>query len=149
MKYFAYGSNMDSEKIRERGIHFSQRIHATLLGYRLEFNKVSSRSPEQGYANIVPFENGIVEGVLYDIEDSDLSKLDGHEGCPDQYERVKVEVQLDNREKVEAVAYMARPDRVRYGLKPSRDYIEHLLAASNLLSESYRRKLAVWETLED
>jgi len=148
MKYFAYGSNMDSERARKRGIRFSQRRHATLKGYRLEFNKVASRDPREGYANIVQYENGIVEGVLYDIEDSDLSRLDRHEGYPDHYKRVEVRVQLDDRQEVEAVTYVAQPDRVRYELMPSRDYLDHLLAAGGLLSESYRRKLQLWQTLD-
>jgi gamma-glutamylcyclotransferase len=63
MKYFAYGSNMDSERMSERSIRFSQRTHATLKGCRLDFNKVASRNPQEGYANVVKFENGIVEGV--------------------------------------------------------------------------------------
>jgi len=148
MKYFAYGSNMDSERVRKRGIRFSQRRHATLKGYRLEFNKVASRDPREGYANIVQYENGIVEGVLYDIEDSDLSRLDRHEGYPDHYQRVEVRVQLDDRQEVEAVTYVAQPDRVRYELMPSRDYLDHLLAAGDILSESYRRKLQLWQTLD-
>jgi gamma-glutamylcyclotransferase len=139
MKYFAYGSAMDSERVRKRGIRFSQRRHATLKGYRLEFNKVASRDPREGYANIVQYENGIVEGVLYDIEDSDLSRLDRHEGYPDHYKRVEVRVQLDDRQEVEAVTYE---------LMPSRDYLNHLLAAGDILSESYRRKLQLWQTLD-
>ena len=148
MKYFAYGSAMDSERVRKRGIRFSQRRHATLRGYRLEFNKVASRDPREGYANIVQYENGIVEGVLYDIEDSDLSRLDRHEGYPDHYKRVEVRVQPDDRQEVEAVTYVAQPDRVRYELMPSRDYLNHLLAAGDILSESYRRKLQLWQTLD-
>lgn len=148
MNYFSYGLSMDHEKMRERDMEFSQRTRATLLGYRLEFNKVSSENPDEGYANIVQFENGIVEGVLYEMKDSDLSKLDEHEGCPDQYERIGVEVVLDNRQKAKAFTYMARPDKVRFGLKPTMEHIGHLLAAGNLLSESYRRKLSVWETMD-
>jgi gamma-glutamylcyclotransferase len=148
MKYFAYGSNMDSERMSERTIRFSQRTHAILKGYRLDFNKVASRNPQEGYANVVKFENGIVEGVLYEIPDSDLSKLDTHEGYPDHYDRIKVNVTLDDWQDVEAVAYIAQPNKVRDGLKPSRDYLNHLFAAKDLLSESYRRKLEAWQPLD-
>ena len=141
MKYFAYGSNMDAERMRERGIRFSQRTHGILKGYRLEFNKIASRNPQEGYANVVRFENGIVEGVLYEIPDSDLSKLDMFEGYPDHYDRLMIKVQLDDGQKLEAIIYIAQPDQIAEGLKPSRDYLNHLLAAKDLLSESYRRKL--------
>ena len=147
-KYFAYGSNMAPERMTERGITFSQRKHAMLMDYRLEFNKVAFGRPEEGYANIVQFENGIVEGVLYDIQNSDLSKLDRYEGYPDHYHRVKVKVRLDDRQEVDALAYIAQPDKVRDGLKPSREYLDHLLAARDILSESYNRKLEAWQTLD-
>jgi len=63
-KYFTYGSNMNPERIRERKINFSQRKHAILKAWKLKFNKIASNNSEEGYANIVPDENGTVEGVL-------------------------------------------------------------------------------------
>ena len=148
MKYFAYGSNMDPERMSERSISFSQRTHAILKGYRLEFNKVASRNPQEGYANVVKFQNGIVEGVIYEILDSELSKLDRFEGYPDHYDRLMIKVQLDDGQKLEAIIYIAQPDKIAEGLKPSRDYLDHLLAAKDILSESYRRKLEAWQPLD-
>ena len=138
---------MDPKRMKKRNISFSQRIHAVLRGYILKFNKVATGNPKEGYANIVPDEKG-VEGALYDISDSDLSKLDRYEGCPTHYERVEVKVQLDDGQEVEAVTYVAQPDKVREGLRPSRGYLDHLLAARDILSKSYYRKLESWETLD-
>ena len=148
MRYFAYGSNMDPDRMRERGVNFLKREHAILEGWRLEFNKVSSRNPDEGYANIVKDENSVVEGILYEINDSDLKILDRYEGYPNHYERIKVAVRMDNGEKVEAVTYIAKPDKVKNGLKPSRKYLNHLLKGCDLLSEEYCRKLRRWETLD-
>ena len=36
MKYFAYGSNMDPERMRRGRIRFSRREHAVLEGFRLQ-----------------------------------------------------------------------------------------------------------------
>jgi len=148
MRYFAYGSNMDPDRMRERGVNFLKREHAILEGWRLEFHKVSSRNPDEGYANIVKDENSVVEGILYEINDSDLKILDRYEGYPNHYERIKVAVRMDNGEKVEAVTYIAKPDKVKNGLKPSRKYLNHLLKGCDLLSEEYCRKLRRWETLD-
>ena len=134
--------------MRKGSISFSQRIRAVLKGYRLEFNKVASRNPQEGYANAVKFEEGIVEGVLYEIPDSDLSRLDRFEGYPDHYDRVMIKVELNDGQKLEAIIYIAQPDRIAGGLKPSRDYLDHLLAARDILSESYRRKLEAWQPLD-
>jgi len=132
--------------MRERGVNFSKREHAILEGWRLDFNKVSSRNPEEGYANIVKSENNIVEGVLYEIPDSDLKTLDRYEGYPSHYGRIKIIVIMDNGEKVEAVTYVAKPDKVKDGLKPSREYLCHLLKGCDLLSEEYCKKLREWKT---
>ncbi|MGQ9801370.1 MAG: gamma-glutamylcyclotransferase family protein [Candidatus Saccharicenans sp.] len=148
MKYFAYGSNMDPARMSAREVRFSQRVRAILRGYRLKFNKVEYRNPGEGYANIVQEEGGLVEGVLYDIPDSDLSKLDGVEGYPAHYDRIAVSVQLDDGQEIEAVTYVAQPDSIRDGLKPTREYLSHLLAAKDVLSNSYYRKLQSQETLD-
>ena len=147
LKYFAYGSNMDPERMRRRGIKFSRREHAVLEGFRLEFNKVSSRNPREGYANIVKDPEGIVEGILYEIEESDLSKLDKFEGYPLHYRRTRIYVKLDNGEEVEAITYIAQQEMVKDGLRPSKEYLSHLLKGCDLLSKEYCEKLRRTPTL--
>ncbi|MCX7929029.1 MAG: gamma-glutamylcyclotransferase, partial [Patescibacteria group bacterium] len=80
------------------GIIFSTRERAVLEGYRLLFNKVASRNSKAGYANIVPDHTGVVEGVLYEIDERDLEKLDKYEEYPSHYGRLKVKVKLNNYE---------------------------------------------------
>jgi|LSQX01.2.fsa_nt_gb gamma-glutamylcyclotransferase len=148
MKYFAYGSNMNPQRMRERKINYTSRIAASLQGYSLKFNKVASRNPlEEGYANIVPEAKGVVEGVLYEIQEADLKNLDKYEGYPDNYDRQKVKV-LTVTGQEEAIAYIACPDKIREGLKPAREYLVHLLAAKDMLSEDYYRKLLCYDTLD-
>lgn len=140
MKYFAYGSNMNTERMIKRGIRFSERKRAVLKGWKLMFNKMASR-PGEGYANIVEDEREMVEGILYEIPCSDICKLDRYEGYPDHYIRVNVTVKLENGRKAKAVTYIANQDKVRDGLKPSKEYLRHLLKGSDLLSREYREML--------
>jgi len=147
MKYFAYGSNMNPDLMRKREISFTMRKRAVLINYRLEFNKVATQNPEEGFANIVPDKNGITEGILYEISNSDLTKLDGYEGYPDHYKRITAVVQLNNEQKIEAVTYVANSDKVREGLRPSREYLNHLLKGCDVLSEEYCQRLKNWKTL--
>ena len=139
---------MNPDRMKERGINFSKREHAILDGWRLKFNKVASRNPQEGYANIEKDEGSVVEGILYTIKDSDIEKLDKYEGYPDHYKRLRVRVKLDNGEKVETITYVAKCDKVREGLKPSREYLNHLLKGCDLLSEEYCKKLRRWVTLD-
>ncbi len=111
----------------------------------MKFNKTASRNPEEGYANIVPDENQMVEGVLYEIPDNDILKLDSYEGYPDNYYREKVTVSLTT-DTEEAVTYIASKDKVQEGLKPNKEYLKHLLAAADMLSERYYQQLQLWET---
>lgn len=148
MKYFAYGSNMDPERMKNRGVKFLKRERAILKGFKLVFNKISFQNPGEGFANIVEDDKEVVEGILYEIEENDLEKLDRHEGYPSHYTRIKVNVTLENGQTVEAITYIARPDRTREGLKPSKEYLRHLLKGCDLLSKEYCEKLRNVETLD-
>jgi len=149
MKYFAYGSNMNQEQMKKRGIHFLERTHTILRGYRLEFNKLASRNPQEGYANIVPNENEIVEGILYEISKSDLSILDSYEDTPKHYNQIKVNVKLDDEQEIEATTYIANSAKVREGLNPTREYLNRIInGAKGILSETYYQKLESWKTLD-
>ncbi len=143
MKYFAYGSNMNPQRMKDRGVSYSTRLPATLNGYTLKFNKKASRNPKEGYANIVPDENQVVEGALYEIPDNDILKLDSYEGYPDNYYREKVKIILTIGTE-EAVTYMASKDKVQEGLKPGKEYLKHLLASGDILSEGYYQQLQLW-----
>ena len=136
MRYFAYGSNMDPDHMRIRGVMFSKREHAFLDGWRLVFNKTSCR-PGEGYANIEKDIDSTVEGILYEIEDADIGKLDEYEDYPEDYDRIYLKVRLDDGAVIEAFAYIAQPDRVKDGLRPTREYLSHLLKGCDLLSEQY------------
>lgn len=147
MKYFAYGSNMDPDRMIERGVSFSQREHAVLRGWRLTFNKISLKKTNEGYANIEKDDKSVVEGILYEIQDEDIEKLDGYEGVPSHYKRLNIVVHSKSGA-TEAITYVANPEKVKQGLKPSKDYLNHLLKGCDLLSEEYCEKLNKWKTVD-
>ena len=131
-----------------RKINFSKRVHATLRNFDLKFNKVANADPKMGYANIVLTIDHIVEGVIYDILDKDLIKLDRFEGHPSHYKKIKVKVSLDDGSQVDAATYIAHPDKTVNTSKPTKEYLNHLLTARDILSEDYYRKLESMETLD-
>jgi gamma-glutamylcyclotransferase (GGCT)/AIG2-like uncharacterized protein YtfP len=102
----------------------------------------------EGYANIEPDKNDIVEGILYEISDSDLKKLDKYEGYPDHYKKINLKVEIDTVKEVKVITYIANSCKIRNGLKPNREYLGHLLKGCDLLSESYCERLRKWETLD-
>jgi gamma-glutamylcyclotransferase (GGCT)/AIG2-like uncharacterized protein YtfP len=150
MKYFAYGSNCDPAVMKRKGVGFTSRRRAVLRGFRLLFSKKAMRRnlPEGiGYANLEEDADGTVEGILYEIIDEHLERLDRSERYPDHYDRIEVTVGTDAAPQ-RCSTYRAQPDKVRAGLKPTRDYLNHILAAGDLLSREYHEALARSQTYQ-
>lgn len=150
MRYFAYGTNCNPKVLARKQVRFRSRRRATLVGYRLKFDKkaLRERLPEDvGFANIEQAPGGEVEGVLYDLQDGDIGGLDDAERCPDHYERLDVSVATESGA-VSCFTYKARPDKTAEGLKPSRNYLNHILAANDFLSSSYFEALDRCHTYE-
>jgi hypothetical protein len=76
---FAYGSNMCSGRLRDYKVSPDGEGRVALLReYRLRFNKLSGKD-KSGKANVEPYPNGQVWGVLYSILDADLKTLNAGE----------------------------------------------------------------------
>lgn len=150
MLYFAYGSNMCGTRLAERlareGHGYSSRRHAIAQGYRLVFDKRSSVEAWVGYANIRPHSGAQVEGTLNELSQAALELLDRIELVPVHYRRTMIRV-LDgwSGNLVEAHVYLAQPDVIDPHVRPTRDYVDRLLAASDLLSPDYLRTLQTVE----
>jgi gamma-glutamylcyclotransferase (GGCT)/AIG2-like uncharacterized protein YtfP len=91
--YFAYGSNMDVERLRDRCPSAVVRGIGSLAGYRLVFN-IFSMGWKGGAANVVPDPASMVWGIAAAVSDEDLRALDRFEGHPDHYKRVSLPVML-------------------------------------------------------
>jgi gamma-glutamylcyclotransferase (GGCT)/AIG2-like uncharacterized protein YtfP len=150
MKYFAYGSNCNPAVMRKKQVGFTSAQHAVLPGYRLLFNKKALRDSlpdDVGFANLAEAPESNVEGVLYEIVDHHLPRLDQSERYPEHYTRIEVTVHT-RAGSVACTCYQAQPDKVATGLKPSRNYLNHILAARDFLSWQYYEALDRSQTYE-
>ncbi|MDU0808962.1 gamma-glutamylcyclotransferase family protein [Aquirufa regiilacus] len=142
--YFAYGSNMNLTRLEERVGQNIVRLagKALLKDYELKFNKL--KSDESGAANVMLNRYSHVEGLLYEFDPSNstfLEKLDRYEGVRSKdYIRKLMNVEIDGIE-VLAYVYVAHRDKIKDGILPSKEYLDHLLCAKVYLSESYFSKL--------
>lgn len=104
MKYFAYGANMNHEKMRSRspGSQFLGR--AKLDSYQFVYNG-KSKVRGGGVGNIVPKKGSVVWGGLYEITQEDLVALDEFEWYPNYYQRKNFVVKDDLGKAFEAMAY--------------------------------------------
>lgn len=101
--YFAYGTNMDPKIIERTCPDARPRGPGLLDRFRLEFNVYSDKW-KGGAANLEPDEDAHVWGVVWEVAQEDLDKLDTYVGHPTFYRREEVDV-LVQREKVPCVTY--------------------------------------------
>jgi len=129
MLYFAYGSNMDEQRVKAANRCPNARFifNAVLPGYRLVF----ARGVDAGTcaADAVPDPASLVWGVVYDITDADRRQLDAREGVSGRAYRPKevlVHPHGDIEQRVMVLTYAARDPADRQQ-PPSREYLDHLL----------------------
>lgn len=140
--YFAYGSNMNPQRMRERGLQITALLPAWIDGFGLRFNKRSRRDSQLACANIVFAPAERVEGVLYQLVDvNQIAQLDSHEGTPRMYSREILPVCTADGVRP-AWTYVANPAVIDHNIKPARWYVEHLLAGRDYLSSDYYQSLS-------
>jgi gamma-glutamylcyclotransferase (GGCT)/AIG2-like uncharacterized protein YtfP len=131
--YFAYGSNMNPARMIERNMNFTRRMSGTLKGYHLAFNKIAYNKPGVAFANIMPSDEGVVNGIMYRFPFRDLPNLDLKEGVSlGHYFRKEVQILTSNGMQG-AVCYIACDDKVADGLAPEAEYVNHILCGCDLL----------------
>ena len=125
--YFAYGSNLDLDQMRSRCPGSRLVGPAALPNHRLAFAGFSPRWGG-GVATIVPQKKGVLYGALYELNPSDVERLDSFEGCPVSYRRCrKVILDEDTRRRVAYVYIKTEADLA----PPSASYF-------NQISRAYR-----------
>tara|TARA_B100001996_G_scaffold376008_1_gene356714 strand:+ start:34 stop:477 length:444 start_codon:yes stop_codon:yes gene_type:complete len=84
MLYFAYGSNLNHQQMKNRcsGARYIKKY--TLNGYKLCFSHKTNHSV-YGHANIVKDKKSTVNGALWNITKNDEKELDGYEGVDYNY----------------------------------------------------------------
>ena len=117
--YFAYGSNLDAEQMRQRCPTARGVGRARLPGHHLAFSHWSTRW-RGGAADVVRETGAAVWGVVYAMGPDDFARLDRFETG---YERVQLEVEADGG-KLGVTSY-AVLDKGRFAPHP--EYLEKML----------------------
>ena len=126
MYYFAYGSNMDQNRLEERIKRKNlKRQIAILKNYCLMFNKIGDDG--YGRANIERNDEKVV-GVLYELSKEELKTLDSIEKG---YERTTLNVKLISVGEVDSEIYIASADKINNMLKPTKEYLNHLIKGAD------------------
>lgn len=123
---------------------------ALLHNYKLLFNKISRYRVGAASANIVPAFGCSVNGVLYALTNSRAIKaMDPFENSPEDYAREAVFVRLGHDERSDdarvltAWTYIAKPHAIDDSLRPTREYVGHLLASPFITANEREHLLAL------
>ena len=138
MLYFAYGSNLNHERMQIRCRDSKYIKNFILEGYKLSFCAVSR---SYGVANIIKKSGSKVPGGIWKISESDEKELDIYEGYPTLYTKDYFNL---NGEKI--MFYIMKR---KYSFKPPRrsyvDTIRQGYLHCNLDTEYLKRRLKYYD----
>lgn len=120
MLYFAYGSNINQDHMRRRCPTSVYVGIAHLSNFTLYFGGTSLYWDGGAFAAIMQQRDGIVWGVLYELNDEEFAELDRIENVPHDYLRLPVTVTDSLGTDISAFVYMSSD--VASG-SPSHDYL--------------------------
>ena len=124
-KYFAYGSNLDLIQMKRRCPSSRLISKGALSCYRLTFNKFSS-GWGGGVADVIQDQGSKVWGLVFEISDTDLKRLDRYEGYHKDetslYERWKTVIDTPNGQVSDVWVYTV-VEKQKF-VKPTLEYLQ-------------------------
>lgn len=151
MKYFAYGSNMLNERLRARVKSAANPRRVTVQGYNLCFSKRSSDGSGKCAIIKTGSANDVVHGVVFDVEDAEIGKLDRAEGVGYGYTRDDTFMLNVDEVSQQVTVYLAESSYIDNALRPYRWYRDLVLAGAeqHSLPQDYVARLAAVAFDED
>lgn len=128
--YFAYGSNLDIQQVRERCRNCDVRMVS--IGYLPEHRLAFTQFYEPwggGVADIVKSPNSSVWGILYELSIDALKLLDAYEGYPTDYDRTEHSIMTPEGKAYSAWVYSVKRKDGDF-IPPSKRYLDILKRTS-------------------
>lgn len=155
MLYFAYGSNMQLDQIRERCPSARFVCAARLKGHRLAFTRLS-KNRQCGVADVVQSTGAEVWGTVFQIDETEIGVLDKSEGfrpgrqrTENAYERNEMHVERagEGRQPLAVWTYTV-VTKLDPNPKPSQEYKQLILDGARMwsLPTLYIQQLEAIET---
>ena len=128
-RYFAYGSNMSTARLRERAPSAKPLGTGRLVRHALRWHKRGRDGSGKCDAACTGCPGDEVWGVLFAIDCAEKPRLDAAEGLGIGYVEKDVQI-LTAAGGVAARTYQAKPNHVEAALRPFRWYWQHVLSGA-------------------
>ncbi len=142
INFFAYAELMNPKVMEEHGLKYNAAFSVSLSAMKLVFNKTpfeEGAPPGLGLPNIVNTHNnlGMMEGIVYEMDEKHLPKLDEIHRCPNEYQRKVMRFTRHDFVLINAFTYVAREDKTSDGLRPSKALMQKIKGAKKFLQMLY------------
>ena len=122
---FTYNELLNEDYFKEMGFDYIEKVTVTLSAQRIVFNRLPPEGTGiegQGLPNIEPTPDnaGMMEGVLYEMNDTFLPKLDEFHAYPTECSRKLMDLNRHDFNTGRGIIYFAQPDKIEEKLKPSK-----------------------------
>lgn len=153
VNFFAYDDLMNPDVMKEHGVEYNALFSVTLSGFKVAFNKIPIDNGGQeglGLPNMVTtLDNlGSLAGVLYEMKDDFIPKLDEIYNHPDEYQRKTFRFTKHDFLMVKGFAYVARPEKTAPKLLPNKAMMKRIKGARKNLQTLYFYKLMSRPTID-
>ncbi len=153
INFFAYDQLMNQEVMKEAGFEWIAHFCVTLSAYHLVFNKIpdDEDAPEGlGLPNIEPAPSnlGMMDGVMYEMKEQELEKLDAYFKNPIEYQRKVLRVTLHDFKLVNSYVYIAPHNKTKKGLMPNKEFKKQLRGARKNLQMLYFSRVMNTPTID-
>ena len=139
--------------MEEHGLVYRAYFSVTLSSFKVVFNKIpvdNGGHENLGQANIIPIHDnlGSIEGVLYEMRESNLPILDKIYGHPAEYKRQIFRFTKHDFTVVKGFTYVANAERTKPKLQPNKAMMKRLKGARNNLQSLYYYRLMNVRTVD-
>lgn len=155
ISFFAYDDLIMPEVFASLGFEARAKFNVTLSAYKMVFHKIP-KDPEnykegEGCPTIIPTDSniGMMEGILYEVEESLLPKIDEYYGHPNEYQRKKMRFTKHDFTFVNGFVYIAQIEQTDSKLLPSQAQLDRYRPARKFMTRLYFSRLVTQATVEE
>ena len=138
VRVFIYDELMNDLVFKEHGLEYKSKTSVTLSAYKRVFNKVPVDNcgiEELGLTNVEPTDDnlGMMIGVLHEMDEKFLTKLDEIYQHPQEYIRKVMNFQRHDFVSTKGFIYIAPLEKTKAGLRPSKSMMKKFRGAKKTM----------------